>query len=476
MPMFRLVLLSFLVLPVEAADWIEISRDAAGLLEIDRTSVTRQGEFATAWDRFTASPGQSVLAAGDVEFRLEKTLMRYDCARRTVVPLVRAFSQGDGAESLRLNVEGAELPQPIVPDTPRDRMLAVACPPVAARAERGQDASSRGTDAGSQVTQGAVASGVSGRAGKSVVTENKTAPKRGVKANRPTALAPGATGAPKVRTAADARAEAVASSVALATDTTGSATARVGKDKPVAGANKATAAMSAPSVAVEDVRWSYSGPMGVENWHKLSKAFAACREGKRQSPIDIRDGVKAQPTPITFNYKPSSLHVSNDGHTIRLLYDRGSNIVVNETTYELEQVHFHAPAEERVKGRTYDMAVHLEHRARDGGIAIVAVLVILGEENDFIRKVWNHLPLDVGLVEKSTKVKIDAGQLLPLIQGYYTYMGSLTTPPCTEGVRWIVMRTPVRASRAQVQTLSRVVDRNARPVQAANGRLVKEVL
>ncbi len=166
----------------------------------------------------------------------------------------------------------------------------------------------------------------------------------------------------------------------------------------------------------------------------------------------------------------------NNGHTIQVAYESGSSVIVGDTPYELVQFHFHRPAEERVNGRVFDMVAHLVHRSKEGQLAVVAVLMMIGDENPFIRTLWNYLPLDVGLEESIGSVKIDVAQLLPKIRGYYTYMGSLTTPPCTEGVRWIVMRTPVQVSRAQVTTFGRLYEMNARPLQAANGRLIKEVL
>ena len=230
-----------------------------------------------------------------------------------------------------------------------------------------------------------------------------------------------------------------------------------------------------PEKAVHQVHWSYSGAAGAANWHKISPDYALCGQGQRQSPIDIKDGVRVNLDGIKFDYKPSALKVINNGHTIQVAYDPGSTISVGGTTFELVQFHFHRPAEERVNGRPFDMVAHLVHKSKDGALAVVAVLMMAGDENPFIKSLWNHLPLDVGMDEVPTGVTVDATQLLPKIRGYFTYMGSLTTPPCSEGVRWIVMRTPVQVSRTQVNTFGRLYENNARPIQPAHARLVKEV-
>ena len=141
--------------------------------------------------------------------------------------------------------------------------------------------------------------------------------------------------------------------------------------------------------------------------------------------------------------------------------------------YELRQFHFHRPSEERVNGRAYDMVVHLVHRNDEGQLAVVAVLLEKGGENPLIQTLWNNMPLERDM-ETSPAGPLDLMQLLPDNRGYWIYMGSLTTPPCTEGVLWMVMKQPVQVSAEQVAIFSRLYRNNARPVQASNGRLIKE--
>jgi carbonic anhydrase len=219
--------------------------------------------------------------------------------------------------------------------------------------------------------------------------------------------------------------------------------------------------------------WGYEGETGPVNWAKLEAANAVCGSGKRQSPIDIREGIKVDLSPVKFDYIPSLFQVVDNGHTIQVNLDEGQSITVLGRRYDLIQFHFHKPSEERVNGRSYDMVAHLVHRDEDGRLAVIAVLLERGLEHPVIQTVWNHLPLE----KKSQTVSemtVNLMNLIPEKRAYWTYMGSLTTPPCSENVLWMVMKSPVQISPEQVQIFSRLYKNNARPVQPSNGRLVKE--
>lgn len=223
-------------------------------------------------------------------------------------------------------------------------------------------------------------------------------------------------------------------------------------------------------------RWSYDGEFGPANWGRLKPEWSACAIGKRQSPIDIRDGIKVDLPAIKFNYRTTAFTVVDNGHTVQVNVGEGSNITVNGRDYQLVQFHFHKPAEERINGRVYDMVLHLVHKDYDGRLAEIAVpLEVLptAVEHAGIQSVWNNLPLEKGS-GMSAETLLDLNGLLPLNKNYFTYMGSLTTPPCTEGVLWIVMKTPLVVTADQVAVFSRLYRNNARPVQAANERLIKE--
>jgi carbonic anhydrase len=231
-----------------------------------------------------------------------------------------------------------------------------------------------------------------------------------------------------------------------------------------------TVAAAAPR---NGTHWTYEGESGPANWSKINSNWAMCAGGRRQSPIDIRDGIKVDLEQITFDYHPSSFNEIDNGHTIQVTVGGGNFITVGNQTYELEQFHFHRPSEERVNGKGTEMVIHLVHKNAEGKLAIVAVLLERGKQHSLIQTVWNNLPLEKNeLVAPS--VVLDLKDALPEKREYYTYMGSLSEPPCTEGVLWLVMKQPMQASPAQMALFSRLYPLNARPVQQGFGRMIKE--
>lgn len=221
------------------------------------------------------------------------------------------------------------------------------------------------------------------------------------------------------------------------------------------------------------IHWDYEGVGGPENWANLDPKNKVCATGNRQSPIDIKDGIKVDLEPIKFNYRPSTFRIVDNGHTVQV--ELGDNaLTLTGKTYELVQFHFHRPSEEKVNGQRFDMVAHLVHRADDGQLAVVAVLLERGNENPFIQTLWNHMPLEKNQPVSPPAAQVDLNTLLPSSRNYYTYMGSLTTPPCSEGVLWLVMKQPVQVSSEQIAIFSRLYRNNARPIQPVGGRLIKE--
>jgi carbonic anhydrase len=234
-----------------------------------------------------------------------------------------------------------------------------------------------------------------------------------------------------------------------------------------------TAEPAAPAAPAHAPHWDYQGMAGPESWGKLQAEFSKCSAGTRQSPIDIRDGVKVQLDPVQFDYKPSGFRVLDNGHTVQVNVASGNSIEVLGRRYDLLQFHFHRPSEERINGRQFDMVAHLVHKDIDGRLAVVAVLLDRGSAQAVVQTVWNNLPLEKG-EEVAAKTALDLNALLPADRSYYTYMGSLTTPPCSEGVLWMVMKNPVPISAEQIGIFARLYPMNARPIQQASGRLIKE--
>jgi len=229
----------------------------------------------------------------------------------------------------------------------------------------------------------------------------------------------------------------------------------------------------APAEAAHPEHWDYSGNGGPAAWGQMKPEFAKCSSGTRQSPIDIRDGIKVVLDPVQFDYKPSGFRVIDNGHTIQVNVSSGNSIDVMGRHYELVQFHFHRPSEERIDGRQFDMVAHLVHKDIEGRLAVVAVLLERGSAQAIVQNVWNNLPLEKG-EELAARGTLNLNELLPAERSYFTYMGSLTTPPCSEGVLWMVMKQPVQISSEQIGIFARLYPMNARPVQSAAGRLIKE--
>ncbi len=222
--------------------------------------------------------------------------------------------------------------------------------------------------------------------------------------------------------------------------------------------------------------WSYEGARGSEHWSDLDPDYAPCKEGKQQSPIDIRGEEKADLAALRFEYKSGPLNIINNGYTaVRVDYVHSEDfLVVGDKRYELTQFHFHRPSEEYIHGKQFDMVLHLMHKDSDGKVAGVAVLLQTGAENSAIQKLWKYMPATAGDVQQITGVEVNPANLLPRNTGYYMYAGSQTAPPCTEGVTWFVLKTPIEISAKQIDAFAKLYPHDVRPVQPLNGRVVKE--
>jgi len=202
---------------------------------------------------------------------------------------------------------------------------------------------------------------------------------------------------------------------------------------------------------------------GPDHWGELDNDFSACQTGHHQSPIDIRNPKSADLPPIQFAYQGTPLHIVNNGHTIQVNYAPGSFITVGGQQYQLTQFHFHHPSEERINSKRFAMVAHLVHTSPEGGPVVVAVLLDAGAANPTIASLWQHLPTHEGPEQQFDDVQIDATGLLPQDRAYYTFTGSLTTPPCTDGVTWFVLKTPEPISRVRPTRL-------AGSIRATHGR------
>ena len=417
-----------------AADWVSVAQDRVRSVELDRASVmASDGGSKVAWGRIVLSDNHARTSG----YKSLHVLNRYDCANRSFSLVKRVYYSAD-ARVLREEDLSKEAPSPVRPGTADERFFLHVCPqPVQARAS---NPSHRELQA------------LAREAGRRAAAASSSAPARN----------PPASPLQQIADTQESRSSAATQiPVYLPRPATASRSSTRSSDP----------ATPQPTPAM---RWTYEdGPGGPDNWSRLSPTNRLCGSGTRQSPVDIRDGIKVDQEAIRFEYRSSHFRIMDNGHTIQVSYGAGSRIGVMGREYELEQIHFHTPSEERVNGRNFDMGAHLVHRDPQGRIAVVAVLLERGEANPLIQTLWNNLPLEKH-EDYAPATPIQVADLLPREQGYYAYMGSLTTPPCTEGVLWLVLKQPVQLSAEQIGVFQRFYLRNARPVQPLNGRIIKE--
>lgn len=217
--------------------------------------------------------------------------------------------------------------------------------------------------------------------------------------------------------------------------------------------------------------WGYSGEVGPEQWSTLKAEFSACA-GVNQSPINVSDTTEAELPTVGFEYEAGGREVINNGHAIQVNYEPGSSISVDGIQFDLKQFHFHSPSENHINGKSFPLEAHLVHADKDGRLAVVAVLFDEGEANPIVATAWSQMPKAEG-GKNALQTKVSATGLLPASHDYYRYNGSLTTPPCSEGVRWIVMKAPMTVSREQISAFTSTLGfANNRPIQAVNARLI----
>lgn len=216
--------------------------------------------------------------------------------------------------------------------------------------------------------------------------------------------------------------------------------------------------------------WGYEAADGPAKWPRLEGDYRACGSGHEQSPIELGGSVHADLTKLDILWSGSRLAVANNGHTIQVNVDPGSRLELDGKGFELKQFHFHHPSEHAVGGRTYPLEAHFVHAAAENDLAVLAVFIEEGAENPTLGRVWAAMPRKEG--KRATSETVEPATLLPADRRYWRYEGSLTTPPCSETVTWLVLAEPVTASAEQIETFAAIFPKNARPLQARNRRFL----
>ena len=465
-----------------AADWQTVASDKKRTIELDRASILQSDPgIKVAWGRIVLSEAEAASAG----YTTVKALNRYDCKSQTFATIKRVYLDAESAVLKDEKVK-VEKDMPVAAGSVDERLWRDVCKPAGGANDISQLA--KNASKAAQAAQSAKSDlrvadyrPVKG-AEKPVVTrvndakaEHEPEPTLPIKKNfidKP-APPPKAEPAEKPVHAEAAPPEVRRVPAYVPPPRPRQRVVRMAPVRVEAQAGHGPAAAGTP-LEHHEIHWTYDGEGGPANWGVLKPEWQLCGSGERQSPIDIRDGIKVELEPIKFDYQLSNFRIVDNGHTVQVNVGPGSSIQVMGRYYDLVQFHFHRPSEERINGKGFEMVVHLVHKDLDGRLAVVAVLLERGHAHPLVQTLWNNLPLEKNVDYSPDGVAIDLNQLLPEGRSYYTYMGSLTTPPCSEGVMWMVMKQPAQLSQEQIAIFARLYPMNARPVQSIRGRMIKE--
>lgn len=475
------ILLAGLPLSAAAAPtWQTISSEPGKRIELDRTSIKREGNVVQAQGRVVLEK-ELIDGKSGAGYRVIEAITRYDCTGRNANTIKRIYKKNESEVVREEEIKGAELP--VRSGTLDDKVLREVCrPPKESQAEIAQKANEAATQL--KAANDALLKKEMAKAEKPPVvkaadsghSEPSAIPsiRPNLKAQMEAAKEAAKEVAPPPAPAKEAPAPAKPKPSMVVVKTSAYEAPAPKPKKPAKQEGyMLEVAHSSAVVQHAHTHWGYEGAGEPENWANLDPKNKVCATGERQSPIDIKDGIKVDLEPIQFSYRPSNFRIIDNGHTLQISVGE-SAITLTGKTYELVQFHFHRPSEEKINGQRFDMVAHLVHKADDGSLAVIAVLMERGSENPFIQTLWNNMPLEKNQPVSPPTVVIDPANLLPASRNYYTYMGSLTTPPCSEGVLWLVMKQPVQVSQEQINIFSRLYRNNARPIQPTSGRLIKE--
>lgn len=218
-------------------------------------------------------------------------------------------------------------------------------------------------------------------------------------------------------------------------------------------------------------QWTYNDQA---NWHDLSDESSTCASGKQQSPVNINSPEEVSFSLLQTSYQKATVHVFNNGHTIQVDVPEGNSLSLDKDTYQLVQLHFHVPSEHLINGKSYPMEMHLVHQNSEGKLAVLGVMFEEGEGNPTIQRIWDYIPSQTGK-DNSRDLLLNISNLIPTNKSYYSYMGSLTTPPCSENVGWLVMQGTNIISAAQIEQFIENVGMNARDIQPLNDRTISKI-
>lgn len=411
----------------EAANWVKLHENSSAKLLLDKQSITQKDALSRAWVKIEYKTPQTNTDSADKTYNLSKLLWYFDCnAQKSAISQVFQYFNAETVFSAAIDVKSAEFIEP-VPETELDLAMRYVC------------------------------------ARKPVKSESVVA----------------AASKPVIKAEADKKSEAKPAEVEKAAveakpEVKPEPKPAVENVEPTKTAKENIIKEKSSKADQHGAHWAYEGKEGPENWAKLKPEFATCDAGRNQSPIDIDAAIDAPLKPLKGIQKVAAKEILNNGHTIQANFKFGNMLLLDDVPYQMKQVHFHAPSENTIKGKSFPLEAHFVHADKNGNLSVIGVMFKEGKANAGLEKLWAQMPKEAG-APIPLKAKVSANEMIPDNRDYYRFSGSLTTPPCTEGVRWLLLKTPMTASKEQIAAFEAVMHHhNNRPVQPLNGRLVVE--
>lgn len=423
-------IISFLILGLaithnsHAAQWVKLNDNNFEKIMLDKQSILQQDKLKRAWVKIEYKTPQKNPETIDKQYNLSKLLWFFDCsAQKSATSQVFQYLNSELIYSTAIDAKNAEFIEP-VPETDVDIAMRYVC-----------------------------------QADKSKVDAAK--PKPIVKANAETAKIKSAQPEEKLEATPQPSAEKPVATKPL--------------EKPEVVTSKSATKKTAEGKKGEHkTHWTYEGKEGPENWAKLSPEFSACDIGRNQSPINIEGSIHAAIKSLKAIQKFPAKEIFNNGHTVQINFKEGNMLALDNAAFQMKQVHFHAPSENTIHGKSFPLEAHFVHADSKGNLAVIGVMFTEGKANPALAKLWEQMPNEEN-EPTALKNRVISSELMPVNKSYYRFSGSLTTPPCSEGVRWILMKNPLTASKEQIDAFKKAVHHdNNRPVQPLNARVIIE--
>lgn len=446
-------------LDCQAAQWLSIKKTDANQLMVDKQSLVEEKTYIKAWVKVDYRQPQKNVESVDRVYNHAKALWYFDCPKRKAATIqVFQYDEGELVYSAGTTLKQADFIEPL-PDSEVEITQQYACKWQAKEKQRAEAAANRAANP----IQPAVASGKNKPAAPNSVAEPAAASPDGAKP----------------------AADKVADKPADKTDAKKDAAAKTATEKPASTKESATKkAEPAPSTEhakdksskgdKEDKSWAYSGERGPEKWGSLNPEFAVCNAGSQQSPINVDNTITAALKPIKRLQKFPLKNIALKNHSLILDAGTGNMMVLDQKPYQLKYISVHAPSEHQIKQKSYAAELQMVHEDKVGHRVIIGVMLEEGAANSTIETLLNSMPKEKEQ-SKSLAIRVTPADLMPAKPAYYRYTGSLTSPPCTEGVQWLIMKEALKISKGQLTSLQQAIgEPNLRPIQDSQGRMILE--